>query len=298
MARFIPDIKTRRWVVIAPGRALRPDELRETEDRKKVVLRHGFYYRDDCPLCLGNEHLTPPEVYRWGKSYPQDPVWLVRVVPNKYPITDLHEVIIHSPDHRKDLYDLSEEHIVILFKVFRERFRTLSKIGQVLIFNNKGKATGESLIHPHSQVVVIPKQIKLDVLLLEPVRNVVFKSNNLVAYCPEFSQWPYEIWIAQKQCFQTGHEPGCLFGTVSDDVVSEMAKMCRKIVRALLVLFPELSYNFYISPVGCWYLRIIPRLTLRAGFELGTGLYVNVVEPEEAVKKLIKAARTRSSRKA
>lgn len=277
--------------MIAPGRALRPHEQREVEDPKSVIFKKGYYYRANCPFCFGNEQLTPPEVYRWGKSYPRDPVWLVRVVPNKYPITDIHEVIIHSPDHRKDIGQLTEEHVEILFKVFRERFKTLSQSGQVLIFNNKGRATGESLIHPHSQVVVVPSQIKLDVLLLEPVKNIVLETENVVAYCPEFSQWPFEVWVAQRKCFETGHEPGCLFGSLSDPILAETAHACGEILRRLLNLFPDLSYNFYISPMGCWYLRIIPRLTLRAGFELGTGLHVNIVEPEEAAEKLKKAGK-------
>lgn len=286
MPRFVPDSKTRRWVVVAPERAFRPHEQREVEDPKSVFKKNGYFFREDCPFCLGNEHLTPPEVYRWGKSYPKDPHWLVRVVPNKYPITDTHEIIIHSPDHKEDITDLSSEQVEVLFKVFRDRDRTLRKEGQVLIFNNKGKVTGESLIHPHSQVVVIPEQIKLDVLHLEPAKNVIMKSRRLVVYCPEFSQWPYEVWIAKRACFKPGHEPGCLFGDASDSTARELAEMVKRILKRLLELFPELSYNFYFSPIGCWYFRIIPRLTLRAGFELGTGLHVNVVEPEKAARKL------------
>lgn len=286
MPKFVPDIKTRRWLVVAPMRAFRPQDLREVEDPKKVIFRNGYFFRDDCPFCFGNEKMTPPEVYRWGKTYSTDPLWLVRVVPNKYPITDLHEVIIHSPDHKKDIADLPQEHVEILFKVFRERFRSLSKNGQVLIFNNKGPASGESLVHPHSQVVVIPKQINLDVLPLEPVKNVVFETPSLVSYCPEFSQWPYEVWIAKKECLKPGHQPGCLFGSLSDPEIWELGQILHKVLRRLFNLFPNLSYNFYISPVGCWYLRIIPRLTERAGFELGTGLHVNIVDPEDAAKSL------------
>ena len=88
MARYIPDIKTQRWVIISPKRKERPKG--EGERAGEEIL---------CPFCPGNEHLTPPEIYRWGKRYPTDPEWLVRVVPNKYPITDIHEIIVHSPDH-------------------------------------------------------------------------------------------------------------------------------------------------------------------------------------------------------
>lgn len=283
MVRFIPDSKTRRWIVITPGRAFRP--FSQKKEKEKLVFKNGYFFSPDCPFCLGNEKMTPPEVFRWKDKHSPDK-WLVRVVPNKYPITDIHEVIIHSPDHKKDIVDLPKEQVEILFRVFRERARSLSQFGQVLIFNNTGLPAGPSLSHPHSQAVVIPKQIKLDVLSLEPMENVVFKTKSLVSYCPEFSQWPYEVWIAKKDCFRPGHEPGCLFLTISGSDIRELAGLVQKILRRLFNLFSKLSYNFYISPIGCWYLRIIPRLTERAGFELGTGLHVNVIEPNEAAQRL------------
>lgn len=269
--------------MVAPRRAFRPFDSKK--EKEKVIFRQGYFFAADCPFCPGNEKMTPPEVFRWKNNHSASE-WLVRVVPNKYPITDIHEVIIHSPDHKKDIVNLAKEQVEILLRVFRERSRSLSKNGQVLIFNNQGMAAGPSLSHPHSQIVVIPKQIKLDVLSLEPMENVVFKTKSLVAYCPEFSQWPYEVWIAKKECFRPGHEPGCLFQTISGSDIRELAGLIQKILGRLFKLFPQLAYNFYISPVGCWYLRIIPRLTERAGFELGTGLHVNVVEPKEAAEAL------------
>lgn len=288
MAKFVPDVKTQRWVVIAPGRATRPSQAREEEKPEQVIKKGDYSYRPDCPFCFGNEEMTPPEVYRWGKTYPSDPAWLVRVVPNKFPVTDTHEVIIHSPDHKLDLADFPLSQIEIIVKVYRERYRTLSSNGQVLIFNNKGIASGESLIHPHSQVAVFPRQIKLDVLPLEPVRNLVFEDSYFVTYCPDFSQWPYEVWIAQKECCLAGHKVGCTFGEVNDKESADLAKILQEVLQRLLKLFPNLSYNFYIAPGGCWYLRIIPRLTQRAGLELGTGLHVNTIDPARAAEELKK----------
>ncbi len=288
MARFVPDVKTQRWIVIAPGRAGRPSQIREQENPAQVVKKGEYFWRADCPFCFGNEEMTPPEIYRWGETFPTDKNWLVRVVPNKYPITDTHEVIIHSPDHKMDLTDLPLTQVEIILKVFRERYRSLSPSGQVLIFNNTGIASGESLIHSHSQVVVFPKQIKLDVLPLEPVRNVVFENTYFITYCPDFSQWPYETWIAQKECCQSGHKEGCLFGDVADEELADLAKILQEILQRLKRLFPDVSYNFYIAPFGCWYLRIIPRLTERAGLELGTGLQVNSIDPAKAAEELKK----------
>ncbi len=286
MAKFVPDAKTQRWVIIAPWRIMRPDQAREVEKPSDVILKKKKNYRADCPFCFGNEKMTPPEVYRWGKNSPNDKEWLIRVVPNKYPITDIHEVIIHSPDHRLDIADLSLSHVEILFKVYRERYRALSPSGSVLIFNNKGIASGESLLHPHSQVVVVPKQIRLDALPLEPVRNIVSENKFFVVFCPDFSQWPYEVWIAEKECCEKEFDLGCTFGNITDEKISHLAMIIQEILRKFFKKFPDLSYNFYIYPYSCWYLRIIPRLTERAGFELGTGLHVNVADPAKAAEEL------------
>lgn len=286
MARFVPDVKTQRWVVIAPGRLARPSQTREEEKPGQVIKKGEYYFRQDCPFCLGNEAMTPPEVYRWGETFPSDPNWLVRVVPNKYPVTDTHEVIIHSPDHKLDLVDMSLSHIEIILKVFRERYQTLSTSGQVLIFNNKGKKSGESLIHPHSQIVVFPRQIRLDVLPLEPVRNVVFENDFFITYCPDFSQWPYEIWIALKRCCEK--KESLSFGDLIEEELYDLANILKQTLNQLLTIFPNLSYNFYIAPGPLWYLRIIPRLIERAGLELGTGLQVNTIDPARAAEELKK----------
>lgn len=296
MARFIPDINTKRWVIIAPQRADRPQQANKNridEDPYSAVKKEGYNFHQNCPFCLGNEHLTPPEIYRWEGSWPADRKWLVRIVPNKYPIADIHEVIIHSPDHIKDISELGKEHVEILLKVYRQRYQALYKKGSVIIFNNKGKEAGESLVHPHSQVVVIPKQITLDSLILEPVRNVVFENNLFVTFCPDFSQWPYEIWITKKECYQNFHQNNCFFGEITDIQIGFLAEALQKALQILCQKFVHLSYNFYIYPHACWYLRIIPRLTNRAGFELGTGLSVNIVDPacaaDELKKQLLKS---------
>lgn len=288
MARYIPDVKSRRWVIISTQRSNRPTEHDNTKSLKseQVEQRSGFSCQPSCPFCIGNEDQTPPEVYRWGRSYPTDLNWIVRVVPNKYPITDVHEVIIHSPDHFKDIVDLPKDWLEILIKVYRERYNTLSAFGHVLIFNNKGERAGESLVHPHSQVVVIPQQIHLDVLAIEPVNNLIEENHQFVVYCPDFSQWPYEVWIAPKSCIDHGHPDGHHFGKISDSEISSLTKILQRTLKKLYKSFPDLSYNYYINPYSCWYLRIIPRnILIRAGFEHGTGVHVNPVDPAEAARE-------------
>lgn len=273
MAKYVPDVNTQRWVVISQARTKRPDGAAAT----KPV----------CPFCEGNEHLTPPEVYRIGRGDKDTPGWHVRVVPNLFPITDVHEVIIHSPDDSKDLTQLPLDHVTKVLFAYRDRYRAHEKDGQVLIFCNHGFHAGASLLHPHSQLVVVPKQINLDALTREPIANIVDENNRYITYCPDFSQWPYEAWIAPK-------EEGKKFGDTGDSELPDLAGVLKKTLSRIEVVHQESEksngntfvYNYYIYHGVNWFFRIIPRFIHRAGFELGTGLNVNVTDPTDAAEKL------------
>ena len=282
MAKFVPDIKTQRWIVITTNRLNRP------ESTKEIPVSIGQPKVD--PFANGNEDLTPPEVFRIGSGEPNKPGWKVRVVPNKYPITDTHEVIIHSPDSEKDIEDLPLEQVELILQAYRQRYQTYRNDGHVLIFCNHGEQAGASLSHPHSQMVVIPKQINLDAVAREPVNNVVEENTYFTVYCPDFSQWPYEVWITPKQ-------EKNFFGDSNDEMLKDLAKIMKSTLCRLKGCYenPEIkkiraripfAYNFYIYHGESWFVRIIPRLIHRAGFELGTGLNVNMVDPKDAAENL------------
>lgn len=274
MAKYVPDIMSRRWVIISSNRADRPDEL------------NGEKKKDVCPFCPGKEELSPDEVYRVGEGATNEPGWDVRVVTNKYPITDFHEVIIHSPEKSKDLHELSEDHIVKVFQTYRQRYNEHKKNGNVIIFCNRGERAGASLRHPHSQLVVLPSQINMDTLRKEPLSNLVEENNFFNIYCPDFSQWPYEVWLAPK-------EDNTIFGDITDEQIVDLVDIYKRIMNRLEEAYNReyknadgFSYNFYIHPKENWYIRIIPRFVHRAGFELGTGLSVNVTDPGDAAHAL------------
>jgi UDPglucose--hexose-1-phosphate uridylyltransferase len=160
----------------------------------------------------------------------------------------------------------------------------------VIIFCNHGFHAGASLSHPHSQLVVVPKQINLDAVSMEPIANIVVENDHFVTYCPEFSQWPYEVWVAPKIM-------GEFFGDITDDGIKNLAPALRGALKRIELVLkdPELPfkqanepfvYNYYIYHGANWFLRITPRAVHRAGFELGTGLSVNVVDPTDAAERL------------
>lgn len=277
MAKYVPDVKTQRWVIISRSRVSRPQDAQEEPVPAKPKVD---------PFAEGNEHLTPPEVYRIGEGEKDAPGWQVRVVPNKYPITDIHEVFIHSTDETKDIEDLDREQVVRIIRAYRDRYRAHESDGQVLIFCNHGKHAGASLNHPHSQLVVVPKQINLDALSREPVANIVHENATFVVYCPDFSQWPFETWIA-------GKNQGSKFSDLSDEELPALAYVLQSALVSIKGIYhdqalasvhagSDFAYNFYISHGDNWFIRIVPRFVHRAGFELGTGLNVNVLDPTDA----------------
>lgn len=227
MAKYVPDIKTQRWVVIAPGRTTRPHEKQPSE----ISHQKSEAKKRVCPFCPGNESMTPPEVYRIGSGEKDASGWDVRVVPNKYPITDIHEVIIHSPHDDEDIEVLPLAHVTKIFTAYRDRYRANENNGQVMIFCNHGLGAGASLKHPHSQLVVVPKQINLDAVSMEPINNIVEENNHYMTYCPDFSQWPFEVWIAPKVSGKrfsevTDAELPDLAGVVQDKHFSRQHQWC------------------------------------------------------------------------
>ncbi len=270
MARYVPDIVSRRWVIISSQRLSRPDDSSAKVGTKR------------CPFCPNNESMSAGEVFRLGKGDKDKPGWLVRVVRNKFPVTDIHEVIIHSPDHTADIQDLPVAQVELILKAYRDRYNFYRKTGQVIIFCNHGEHAGSSLVHPHSQLVVVPSQINLDTLSVEPLNNVVEENAKFTVYCPDFSQWPYEVWISSKK-------PGAFYGDIEDEEIKVLADTLQRMLKRLYRIYKDhrissipFGYNFYIYPKENWYIRIIPRFIHRAGFELGTGLSVNIVDPQNA----------------
>lgn len=286
VARFVPDSKTGRWVIIAPARITRPHDNVVGQPAVAEALA------GKCVFCPGNEKLNPEEYFRVGGT-PGDPNWQIRVIKNKFPITDLHEVIIHSPDHDKDIDELPLAQVELILTTYRQRYNyhVANKDGTVLIFNNHDAHAGASIKHPHSQLVVVPSQVSLDAVPREPVQNLVLKTKYFTVYCPDFSQWPYEVWLTL-----TDDNTGT-FGEINDEQISDLAVILQKTLAFIIKKFSDPSalrqsggdldvpYNYYIYHGPDWYLRIIPRLVHRAGFELGTGLLVNIVDPAKAAEE-------------
>ena len=258
--KFLKD-KWGRWVVSAPKRAKRPNEAKGDEPL--------------CPFCPGNES-NEEEVYRVGGA---DSDWKVWVVKNKYPFAEVHEIVVHSPDHHKNFDELPLPQNELILQTFRKRFNEYKGKGQVYIFHNKGDKSGESLTHPHSQIAVIPKRVKLEIPPLDRSDNTgLFDAGLFDIFCPKTSRWPDEVWIAPKK-------KGALFGEITDEEIRVFAKLLYRLIQIMDIRHGhEFSFNFYIYPLKDWYLRLIPREKILGAFELGTGIVINTQDPSETFR--------------
>lgn len=167
MSEWRKDPLVRRWTIIAPERAERPYALKEGE----------FL----CPFCEGMESCTPKEVLsvRRPGTLPNQPGWLVRVFPNKYPALrksiplesrednlyhsmsgfGIHEVIVETPRHAIDFAELPRDHLAKVLSVYRERLKSLGEeegLRYGLLFKNQGMEAGASMSHAHSQIIATP----------------------------------------------------------------------------------------------------------------------------------------------
>jgi UDPglucose--hexose-1-phosphate uridylyltransferase len=266
--QFIQNPLSEKWIIYSPRRALRPDIAKGIEPV--------------CPFCPGKE-AEEKSVYQVGEGSS----WKIRVMNNKFPFAPVHEVIIHSPDHSKSFGELPLSQAELILKTYRNRFKEHEKKGQVYIFHNRQKAGGESLPHPHTQLVVIPAEVRLEIPRLASTptemevaaKDQIYKeTKHFVIFCPKSSQWPDEVWIAPKK-------RGNLFGSIDDQQISDLAFTLSRLIQIFDLRHGlEFPFNFYIYPGGDWYMRIIPRVKVLGGFEVGTGVFVNTQDSKETIE--------------
>jgi UDPglucose--hexose-1-phosphate uridylyltransferase len=225
-----------------------------------------------------------------------------------------HEVIIETPDHTKDLVDLDLPQIEKVIWAFRERVLDLKKdprFKYILIFKNEGEAAGASLEHAHSQLIatpILPKRvieeldgakqyynykercIFCDIIkqeLNEKVR-VIAQNDMFIAIEPFASRFPFETWLMPR------YHDSC-FEYIKADQIPQLAAIFKETLARLATALNRPPYNvmFHTAPLDSrdskeyhWHIEIIPKLTKVAGFEWGSGFYINPTIPEDAAKYL------------
>jgi len=317
-----------RWVIISTERGKRPSDFGQSVMESQA----GF-----CPFCPGNEEKTPPEVFavRDPKSEQNGEGWHVRVVSNKFPALEIegdldrraegiydkmngvgaHEVVIESPDHDRELSQLSVEQINLILSAYRARMVDLARdkrFRYIQLFKNHGEAAGASLEHSHAQLVatpIVPRRILEELAGYEQHfrmkerciycdiidqeisigNRVVAENSDYISIAPFASRFPFETWILPRR-HQSNFEQSFTGNYFS------LARMLKETLMRINLALNNPPYNFVLHTAPCndwrgpkqlhWHFEIMPKLTRVAGFEWGTGFYINPTPPEDAAAYL------------
>lgn len=254
-------------ILFAPGRAARPRAF----DAEEIAR---------CPFCPGHESDTPAELTRLG-----DP-WRVRVFPNKYPSVEGAEVIVESANHDETFDRIAHAEDVV--RMYAERYRAHRDAEYTAVFKNEGPRGGASIPHVHSQVMPLPFMPPRIAREAESFANaercplcylegeVIRETESFTWLAPQGSSFAYQQWIVPKQHVSEITEPAGL------------APLLQDASRAMLELGDSYNWmfmNFPRRPKAHAYIDLVPRLAAIAGFELGTGTFVEIIDPAAAARR-------------
>lgn len=320
------DLITGDWVVIATGRARKPEDFIQNEKEKEEETG------EKCFFCFPEETEQEKDVLIYAD---QKGDWSLRVFPNKYPAfsrsrvpkhfedgpffgmdgTGYHEVIV-TRDHERHIALLNPLEVAEILDAYQERYIDLmgkKSVNYIEIFHNHGKEAGASIAHPHSQLMAIPvispylkgeldgaenyykanKECAYCIMNeweCETQKRVVFENKESVAYCPFSSRAAFEVWVVPKK-----HKP--YFERTTDKEKKEIAEALQFSLRKIYRALGNPAYNFYIHTSPCdgkdyphyhWHIEILPKTATWAGFELSTGIEISTIQPEVAAEYLRK----------
>jgi UDPglucose--hexose-1-phosphate uridylyltransferase len=294
-----------RTVIFSPLRAARPMTLRHSQPHSRSEAN-----RSHCPFCPGNEHETPADVFTTHDEHG----WQLRVLPNKYPAVDLasdtalgiHELFIPCREHYTTPTQLSEPQLGRLLLAYADRIRACwdhPQLNSVNVFQNVGAEAGASLAHLHSQLIALPfipaelareyEQLKKAGVSHCPIcemaghpSRMIARTANFVATCPYAPRFSHEIWLLPQ-------EHRSRYETITLAEATELGQLVRRVLNALDCALDSPAYNWFLhtspradQPHYHWHFELIPRTSRLAGFEWGTGVFINSVFPERAAQEL------------
>ena len=229
-----------------------------------------------------------------------------------------HEVIVETPDHNLTMASMSDRAVEEALWAYHDRVVDLKndrRFRYVLLFKNHGEPAGASLEHTHSQLIalpIVPKRVREEVdnskryfdekercifcdtihQEIETEKRVILENDQFIAIAPYASRFPFETWILPRQHISAFENmPSPLYGC--------LARLLREFLAHLDTVLAKPSYNYVVhtSPIGeemndyyHGHIEMMPKLTRVAGFEWGTGFYINPTPPEEAARFLREAA--------
>jgi len=326
MPEFRQNMVSKEWVIIATERAKRPDQFLQKKEEKKLVPpcredcpfcpgnesktppslfsieKNGVWSLRVVPnkFAALQSHLTTERKHE-GRFLKADGFGIA-------------EVVIETSFHNRTIATMDLEEVRNTVMAYKERYIALSKtsrIDLITIFRNYGERAGTSLEHPHSQIIATPivpphvrnplyqSQLACDTfgdciycgMMEEEQRQqvrVVEETKYFLVLCPFASRSPFETRIYPKIHHSS-------FTSISDEELMEFASVLQDTLKRISIGLNDPDYNYIIrsAPVeDCevkyhhWYAVIVPKLTTPAGFEIGTGIYINTTLPEQCAEFL------------
>jgi len=228
-----------------------------------------------------------------------------------------HEVLIETPDHMTTLGDLPEKQIADLLFAFRDRINDLkrdTRLRYMVMLRNNGESAGATLEHPHSQLIalpVVPKRVQeeldgakrhfdyrdrciyCDIMQQELITGarVVMETDQFMVLAPYASRFPFETWIVPRR--HVSH-----FEKTDVGAIQNLGWVLRAVIRKIDKVLEQPPHNLIIHTAPSqepdlahyhWHIELIPKLTRVAGFEWGSGFYINPTPPEESARFLREA---------
>lgn len=317
-----------------------------TDERSgRLLVKHTDHGK--CPFCPGNESMTPPAdlvLVKMGDTLVKQTDaegelvtgWVVRAFPNKYPVVSpnapasygeyphysepavgYHYVVVATPKHDEPFSRIDVEQWTSILATIQDKVRWLYAqrgVSYVAVFINQGKGSGETIEHPHLQIVTIPRlppnleteavtvQNSLNELGVCPMCQVIASESGgprqiiltefYIAFTPWASSHPYEFWIYPKR-----HQTSML--KLSQKELMDLALMLRSTLGGLAKVLPGVGFNLVFHSSSekkttkqiHWHIEVYPRASNWAGLELGTGVFVSETSPESAAEALGAASR-------
>jgi len=306
------DLVSNDWVVIATGRARRPETFAQQERIKDAISPKK------CPFCKlkFSEKTVISHPNDFPAFAPTDDLNKREKGPNL--VMDgvgYHEVII-TADHKKQIAQFIPDEVKTVIDLYQKRYLELMNkkfVKYISIFHNHGREAGSSIAHPHSQLLAIPvidpdlrssldgaeffyrshgKCVYCTMIEweLQDKKRIIYENEKFLVVCPFAAQVAFEVRVYPKE-----HQP--YFEKMTEEEKEFFAEAMQKGLSKLYQGLKDPAYNFYFHTAPCdggnydqyhWHLNILPKTNIWAGFELGAGIEISTIEPEKAAEFLRK----------
>lgn len=325
MPELRQNLITRDWVIISAERANRPNEFRVSHSRPPLPDRNAEcpFCPGNEHMTAGEISRIGQDNQWRVRTFPNKHPALSSVgertrttngIFRSMNGVGIHEVIVDHQLHNTTPALITDEEMADIVTMYWTRYAAVKKdprIEAIVLFKNHGEVAGTSLFHPHSQLAatpVVPTQVRLR--MEESIRHfddvgeclfcltlreelaardrIVIEGKHFVAFIPYAALSPFHTWIFPRRHMSS-------FDDIADAEITDLAVVLRSLLARLYHGLNDPDYNYTIRSIPTanpradyfhWYLTVVPRVSRVAGFEIGSGMFINPTLPEESARFL------------